>query len=335
MKKIILGAFCMLLCFLATQPQAQAARTLHMALGDPENSEMGVVGRAFKQYVEEKSNGAILVDLHYAGSLGDESFTVQSVGMGTLDLSMAGIANVAPHVHQLGILTLPYLFDNIDEVVAATTGAPAELLNSYAIQAGFRILAWTYTDYRYISNSKRPITTLADMQGLKFRVPQNSVLVETYKAFGAKPVPIAWNDTYAALETGFVDGQCYGYIGFRAMNFQAAGQKYITEAHYTYQLQPLIMSAIAYHTFSQEERDIVKSAGKAAQEAGLAYVTGESEKAKIELEKNGIVVSRLQDEDAWKKTAVNEVWPKMATYVGGRRAINVFLQACGKKTWNP
>ena len=114
----------------------------------------------------------------------------------------------------------PYLFANIDEVVAGTNGAPAELLNKYATKAGFRILTWTYTDFRYISNSKRPITKMADMQGLKFRVPQSAVLIAAYKAFGGSPTPISWAETFTALQQGVVDGQCYGYIGFKAMKFK-------------------------------------------------------------------------------------------------------------------
>ena len=66
-------------------------------------------------------------------------------------------------------------------MVAGTNGAAAELLNSYATKSGFRILTWTYTDFRYISNSKRPITKMADMAGLKFRVPQSAVLIDVYK----------------------------------------------------------------------------------------------------------------------------------------------------------
>ena len=132
-------------------------------------------------------------------------------------MAMAGIANLVPFEKKLGLLTLPYLFANLNEVVAGTNGAPAELLNKYATKAGFRILTWTYTDFRYISNSKHPITKMADIKDLKFRVPQSAVLIAAYKAFGGSPTPISWAETFTALQQGVVDGQCYGYIGFKAM----------------------------------------------------------------------------------------------------------------------
>ena len=194
-----------------TVPASAAPETtLKVAVGDPEDSEMGVVGHAFKKYVEEKTGGKVEVQCFYGGSLGDESEAFRNVQKGTLPLAMGGIANLVPFEKKLGLLTLPYLFANIDEVVAGTNGAPAELLNKYATKAGFRILTWTYTDFRYISNSKRPITKMADMQGLKFRVPQSAVLIAAYKAFGGSPTPISWAETFTALQQGVVDGQRYG-----------------------------------------------------------------------------------------------------------------------------
>ncbi len=187
---------------------ALAAENFRVAVGDPEDSEQGVVAKAFKKYLEEKSNGAIKVDCFFGGSLGDESEVFRNVQKGTLPFAVGGIANLVPFEKRLGLLTLPYLFDNLDEVVVGTNGKPAELLNSYALKAGFRVLTWTYTDFRYISNSKHPIKKMSDMADLKFRVPQSAVLIAAYKAFGGSPTPISWAETFTALQQGVVDGQC-------------------------------------------------------------------------------------------------------------------------------
>lgn len=335
MKKIVTAALAAILCSLVFLSSATAGepKVLRMALGDPEDSEMGVAGKIFKQYVEEHSQGKIQVELFFFGSLGDETDTVQSVSMGILDMSMVGVANVVPYARELGVLTLPYIFDDVDDVIAATTGAPAELLNSYAERAGFRVMAWTYTGFRNLSNSRHPVLKMSDLKGLKIRVPQNPVLLETYKAFGATPVYMPWSLAFLGLKNGIVDGQCYGYIGFRAMKFLDANQKYITETHYTYQLQPLIMSTLVYRKFSHEEKELLKAAGKAAQEAALRYEIRETDLAKLALLDSGAIISRLEDEDDWKRTAIERVWPKMIDYVGGRHALNAFLQACGKQPW--
>lgn len=336
MKRAAFIVFVSMACFAGFASHAAAAsKVLKMALGDPASSVMGVVGTAFKKHVEEGSKGAIAVELHFSGELGDEVDTVLSVRDGMLDLTLVGIANVTPYVPEMALLTLPYLFNNIDEIKIATNGAPAELLNSYANKAGFRILAWTYADYRYMSNSLRPVTKLADIQGMKFRVPQSAVLIETYRAFGAKPVAIPWSLVPSMLDKGIVDGQCYGYTGFLSMKFHELNQKYIAETHYTYQLQPLLISNMVFRKLSSDERELLKAAGKKAQEAGAAYEAEEASKAKQKLIDAGVVVTQLEDEGEWKKIALRKVWPKVANLMGGKHTINTFLQACGKPAWRP
>ena len=321
----------LLAAFLMWGSAAQAL-TLRIGAGDPENSEMGVVGNTFKKFIEEKTNGKVKVECFYSASLGDETECLRNVQKGSLPIAIAGIANLVPFESRLGILTLPYLFDNLDEVVKGTNGAPAELLSSYAIKAGFRILTWTYTDFRYISNSKRPITKMSDMQGLKFRVPQSAVLIAAYKAFGGSPTPISWAETFTALQQGVVDGQCYGYIGFRANKFQEANQKYLSEVHYTYQLQPMIISERVFQKMDPKLQKLVIEGGKVAQKAVLEYQIKEAGAAKEQLIKDGVVISQLEDEDQWKKAAMEKVWPEMMSFVGGRDAVNAYLKACGKPT---
>ena len=98
-----------------TVPASAAPETtLKVAVGDPEDSEMGVVGHAFKKYVEEKTGGKVEVQCFYGGSLGDESEAFRNVQKGTLPLAMGGIANLVPFEKKLGLLTLPYLFANIE-----------------------------------------------------------------------------------------------------------------------------------------------------------------------------------------------------------------------------
>ena len=312
---------------------ALAAESYKVAVGDPEDSEQGVAALAFKAYVEKETKGEVQIDLFFAGALGDESEAFKNVQKGTLPFAVGGIANLVPFEKKLGLLTLPYLFENLDEVVKGTNGKPAELLNSYATKAGFRILCWTYTDFRYISNSKHPIKKLADIKDLKFRVPQSAVLIAAYKAFGGSPTPISWAETFTALQQGVVDGQCYGYIGFKAMKFNEANQKYLTEVHYTYQLQPLVMSERVYKKTKPELQKIFVDGGLFAQEAVLKYQKEYAQAAKDELIAGGLVVDMLEDEEAWKKAAYDKVWPEMADFVGGKDAINEYLKAMGKEPW--
>ena len=323
------------LSFLATpnMASAQEKTILQVGLGDPIDSEMGAIGTRFKEVVEARSGGRVEVQLFPSGQLGDETEMIQNVRAGNLDIAVVGIANTVPFVKKLGILTMPYIFDDLYDVVRATTGPAHDMLNGYAVnEGGFRILGWTYTDYRYLSNSRKPIRNLNDIRGMKFRVPQSAVLLASYKAWGANPIPLSWAETFTALQQGVVDGQCYGYITFLACRFNEV-QKYVTEVHYTYQLQPMILSQRAYKKMSPQLRKLVVDAGRDAQEYCLAFQLTEGVKARQRVIESGVLVSQLEDEEDWKRAAVSKVWPEMEAFVGGKDAINAFLSAIGKRPW--
>ena len=120
---------------------------------------------------------------------------------------------------------------------------------------------------------------------------------------------------------------------FKANKFNEANQKYLTEVHYTYQLQPLVISERVFKKMTPEMQKVIVDAGKYAQDAVLKFQLENAEAAKKELIAGGLVVSQLEDEDLWKKAAIEKVWPEMADFVGGKDAINEYLKACGKDAW--
>lgn len=314
----------------STAANAQAKQIMKIGMGDPLESEMGAIATRFKEVLEHRTNGEWEVQIFPSGQLGDETEMIQNVRRGNLDMAVVGIANTVPFVKKLGILTLPYLFENMYDVVRGTTGPAHELMNEFAIkEGGFRVLGWTYTDYRYLSNSKRPIKKLADVKDMKFRVPQSAVILETYRSWGANPVPISWSETFTALQQGVVDGQCYGYITFQAAKFNEV-QKYVTEVHYTYQLQPMMISERIFAKLSPEMQKMIIDAGRDAQEYCLAFQLVDANRAKSELIASGIQIDTLEDEAEWKRLAVENVWPKMMDFVGGKPLVDKFLSYIGK-----
>lgn len=347
MKKFLPGFFVLLL-FLASQAIAAPASTkdaskpatqvinMVLSLGDPEDSEMGILGIAFKNYISQHSNGKMQVELGYSGGFDiDESYQFRRVQAGKLAMALGGVGNLVPMVQRLGVVTLPYLFPDTEAVVRGTTGKAAEILNSYAEAAGFRILAWTYYGYRFLSNSKKPIKSLEDMRRLKFRVPQNIVMVKTYRAFGAIPTPLAWPVTRNSLKNDIVDGQCYDYSGFRAMKFHDVGQKYITELHYLYNLQPLVINNHFFNALSKEDQNVLIDAGQHIQQLSLQYQKEMNAMAKKALQAEGVHVTVLDDESPWRDVALARVWPEVADNIGGEKDINTYLEACGLPLWKP
>lgn len=347
LKKIFLLAFAFVLAAVPAwaSPETRESGTsrvsespvplvLEMTIGDPQNSQLSLLGQTFKRLVEEKSPVPIEIKLRYSGVLDeDEAFQFHRVQTGRLAMALGGIGNLVPMSKPLGVLTLPYLFASESEVVQGTTGAAAEMLNAHAQASGLRILAWTYCGFRHISNSRHPIASPDDMEGLRFRVPQSMVMLETYRAFGAVPSIIPWNMTHNALKHDLVDGQCYDYSGFQVMKFQEAGQKYITEIHYLYNLQPLVMSETVFAGLPPEVREVLVQAGRHAQTMSLHSQKEMSQKAKLELIAQGVQVTSLADESLWRETARRKVWPEVFESMGGLESVNSYLKACDLPPW--
>lgn len=314
-----------------TAQSVLAKQVFRVGMGDAIDSDQGAMAKAFKSIVESLSGGEIEVELFPNGALGTETEMIQTTRRGTLDMAFVGLGNAVPFVKELGTLTMPYLIESHYDAIKATTGGLGAHWNKLAMEkGGFMILGWTYSNFRFITNSKRPVNKLADVKGLKIRIPQNQVLMATLKSWDANPVPMAWSETFTALQQGVVDGQENPYIVNYTTKFHEV-QDYLTEVHYQYSLQPLIVGVKSWEKYDQNTRDILTRAGIEAQQFCIAFQILEAENAKQGMIDAGVEVSVLEDEAEWKKLAVEKVWPENYDFVGGKQNVDMVMEALGKK----
>ena len=193
MKRLAMFGLMVLLAVALTAPiTAFAEKNLKIGLGDPIDSDQGVLALRFKEIVEKTSGGRYKVDIFPAGQLGDEQKMVKDARRGSIDGAVVAINNITPFAKTVGVLTLPYLMQSFNDAVKATTGDLGDKWRDILIKdAGVRVLGWGYSNFRVLTNSKKPVSTLADLKGLKIRVPKNAIMIETWKALGAEPVPMA------------------------------------------------------------------------------------------------------------------------------------------------
>ncbi len=303
-----------------------------MAIGDAAGSTQEIIGAKFSEIVKEKTNGEIIIELFPNGQLGSEQATVNDIMLGTLDFSVLGSNNLAPFSPSMGILSLPYIFENVEQAQTILNGEIGQKLADDALKnANARILGWTYSGYRMLTNSKQPITHMGDLKGLVIRVPKNEIMIAAYNSWGINPTPMAWSETFTALQQKVVAGQDSPYTAISAMKFGEI-QKYLTEIHYMYQLEPVIISQSLYKKQSPKVQKILMEAGKEATEYTLAWLTEKEAKIKEDLiAKYDMQIDVLTDEDQWIKNAQEKVWPKFYKQVGGKEAVNELLKALGRE----
>ena len=192
-----------------------------------------------------------------------------------------------------------------------------ELNQKMVEQGNFRALAWLTGGFRVLTNSKKPVRTPGDLEGLRIRVPKNDIMIETYKAWGINPVPMAWSEVFNALQQGVVDGQDNPYLTIPAMKFYEV-QSYVTNIHYLLWIGPVLVNETWYQGLDAEIRDIVNEAALLAQEDEREWAITREGKAALEVIEAGMeVMVPADDEREWIEKA-RSVWPAFYDQIGGK-----------------
>jgi TRAP-type C4-dicarboxylate transport system substrate-binding protein len=161
---------------------------------------------------------------------------------------------------------------------------------------------------------------LADLDGIIVRVPKNEIMINTYQSWGNNPTPMAWSETFTALQQGVVDGQDTPYTTIYAMKFGEV-QKYITDLHYLFLLEPLIISEALYQDQNKATKQAIIEAGQEATAYSVQWLK----------EQEATIKDELEDEPEWAMRAQKAVWPKFYSSVGGKDKINALLRSLGRE----
>ena len=307
------------------------AKNFKIAVGDSGGSSQEATGIGFKSALEELSDGEHTATLFLNGQLGSEQDTVNEAAIGTLDMSLLAINNITPFSPTVGVFTLPYVILSLEDAEKLTQGPiGAELTENTINDAGVRIIAWTYTGFRVLTNSKKPVKSVADLQGLVIRVPKNAIMIDTYKSWGISPTPMAWSETFAGLQTKVVDGQDNPYTTINAMKFYEV-QKYVTNIRYIFSIEPLIISEQVFQDLSAEDQQIILDAGKAATAASAQFLRDKEAEIKQILVDEGMEISDPENgEKEFIDLATKAVWPKYYESIGGVDRLNAVLAEIGR-----
>jgi tripartite ATP-independent transporter DctP family solute receptor len=241
-KKLLLGllVICVLLqasFVLAANPTAKKPLICKIArgtsptmkIGDKEINEPGWDQLlTFKSAVEKYSKGRVKVELYPSGSLGSGKALLEQVLNGNIFATLCAESSLGPFYGQIQVLALPYIFKDKTTVSKVINGPVIQkLFNDMAAKSGFRVLSCGANGFVSFANRKRELRVPADMKGLKMRVPEVQIQMEIMKAAGATACPVAWAETYSALQTGVVDGMNGVSAGMVTMCFDEV-MKYLT-----------------------------------------------------------------------------------------------------------
>jgi tripartite ATP-independent transporter DctP family solute receptor len=260
-RAVLLAAAAM--AFGATAAHAEIKARIGHAM--PDTHPQALAMNKFSELASTYTNGNVKVTVYHGGVLGSDEKQLQAVQSGTQDLYIGTLAPLSSKVKEVQIWDLPFMFANEKEVYAVLDGESSKMIFKNIEPSGLVGLTWTGMGFRNLSNSKRAITKLDDVNGLKVRVMANPVALETWKTIGANAVPMAFAEVFPALEVKALDGQENPLVHMYANKMQEV-QKYISITNHVYTPVALVASKKFWDGLSASEKVGVQ---KAATEAGL------------------------------------------------------------------
>ena len=217
----------------------------------------------FKEIVEEKSEGDIAVDVYEGGVLGTSSAALEAVQVGTQTMVDAATAPVVGFDPAFGVLNLPYLFSNREQWYSVLDGELGQSLLDRLEDQGFVGLAYLENGVRHVTNNIRPIYKWEDLKGIKIRLMQSQVFIDTFQSFGCLTTTTPWDEVYTSLQQNVVDGQENPLSNIENAKLYEV-QKYLSLTGHTYDPNIYFMNKTFYDSLPEEYQTIVK---EAAQEA--------------------------------------------------------------------
>lgn len=313
-------------CAISSGAAEYKSMTIRAATANPQGSQHVVAIDKFAEIVEAESGGKIKVQKFIGGSMGDEQANVKQLRSSEIHLAVLACGNLTPFAPTAGVFYLPYEFASIQQAEKVFTNKAFmnEMADKIAKESGARPLSWLFGGYRHITNSKHPITKMADLQGLKIRTPPVAQQLESFRAWGVEPTPLPWSETFNGLQQGVIDGQENPHSVNRDQKFWEV-QKYITEVHYLLWVGPMLFSERWYQKLDADTKALVT---RAAEEAALfewKWIAEQDGAARAKCVEKGMQIDQLTDEPEWQKAA-QAVWPKFYDKVGGKENVDKIIE---------
>ena len=295
MKRLMLKAIAaagVIAAFGVASAQDIKERTIKFTLNGPEAHPAVAGMKKFAESVAAKSGGKMKVNLFYNGTLGSDQAVVSAMKGGTIEMSVMNSGILASEARELAIFDFPFLFANEKESDAIVDGPVGKKMHALLEQKGLVGLAYWELGYREITNSKRPLNKVEDIDGLKLRVIPNPINVAWVKALGANPTPLPFPEVYGAMEQKAIDGQENPVSVIAANKFWEV-QKHIALTNHQYNPQSVLFSKKVWDALSAAEKKVLADSASEAtliqrREARAAVA------ANLELlKKNGMTVTEF------------------------------------------
>ena len=291
-------------------------RLIRFGYGLNEQSNQGRAAKVFAEAVEKASGGKMKVRAIGAAALGPDNQMQQALIGGAQEMMVGSTATLVGITKEMALWDTPFLISNTKEADTLLDGPIGEKIKDKLQEKGLVGLVYWENGFRNLTNSKRPVTKVEDMDGIKLRVMQNNVFLNSFKTLGANAVPMAFSELFGALETKTVDGQENPYNTILSSKFYEV-QKYLTVTNHVYSPWIVLVSKKWWDQLSKAEQKVLMDAAKTSREFERKDTREEASKAMAELKAKGMLVNELSPVEAERmRSKLTGVYAQIGTEVG-------------------
>ena len=250
-------ALCGLLMITAAQAQVRDL-TLRFAHVGAKTHPSVMGAEKWAEILKEKSGGKLTIKVFGDGTLGGDVQVLSAVQGGTIDMTAMNSGIMQSHTKEFAIFDFPFMFADGKEADPILDGPFGKKLGSLLESKNLYNLAYWELGFRNMTNNKHEVSTLEGISGLKIRVIQSPIYIETFAALGANPVPMPFTELYTALEQRIIDGQENPFSVIESSKLNEV-QKYVTVTNHMYNPQSVLMSKKRWDSLNKEEKEVLTS----------------------------------------------------------------------------
>ena len=277
---------------LAVQAQDFKPRMIRFGYGLNEQSNQGRAVKLFADAVEKASGGKMKVRAIGAAALGPDTQMQQALIGGAQEMMVGSTATLVGISKEMALWDTPFLFNNAQEADTILDGPIGQKVMAKLSEKGLVGLVYWENGFRNLTNSKRAVNKLEDLDGVKLRVMQNNVYLDSFKTLGANAVPLPFSELFSALETKTVDGQENPYNTILSSKFYEV-QKYLSITNHVYSPWIITASKKWWDGLTAAEQKVLMDAAKLSRDFERKDTREEAGKALGDLKAKGMLINEV------------------------------------------
>ncbi|MCP1675757.1 tripartite ATP-independent transporter DctP family solute receptor [Natronocella acetinitrilica] len=278
---------------------AQTTVRLGWTTSDGQTDPYAIAARYFAEELENLAPGSFDVRFYPNHQLGNEEEMLQGMQLGTLEAGVITGTQIASVSSAFQLNDLPFLYADNAQAHAVLDGEVGDMLMASLEREGIIGLGFAEAGFRHVINNTRPVATPEDLSRIRLRVQPSDLFLDSFRALGANPVPMAWSDVFSAVQQGTVDGLEIPLAVIYANQYPEVTE-YLSLTNHSYNALGLLVSAQMWNRLDDDGKETMRQAARQAIERQRETVATNNETILDSIREAGMTVNEVDDPAAFR-----------------------------------